>query len=122
MTMIIGKHNNELEMNWLDCNNNIKGSTQKVTASTDRGIIANEYSIVCNPDILPDSPKLSFTWLTWPWKETVVVLDTGRRRPINDSVFAFQRNLWVTGRASGERAGSNPPRIASLEKQKPSKT
>src|SRR6218665_2929130 len=46
------------------------------------------------------------------WKETAVVLETGRRKPMNDSVLAFHRNLRVAGRASGERVGGNPPRKA----------
>jgi len=100
------KHHKELKVNLArlqHCSNNIKGSTKRSRLPLIGGIIATEYSIACNPDIFKIT-GLANTILHLQaylaWKETAVVTETGRRRPINDSVLAFHRNL------SGERVGA----------------
>src|SRR6218665_1044548 len=91
---------------WLDLSINMNESTKKVMGSSDRGIMRSVYSlsIACNPDIF--NGLLTVTTLHLAYldrKETPVVLDTGRRRPISNDILPFHRNVWVAGQESSER-------------------
>src|SRR6218665_456927 len=62
-------------------------------------------SIACNPDIFNDQLAVTTLHLAYlDRKETPVVLETGRRRPISDDVLPFHRNVRVAGQANSERA------------------
>src|SRR6218665_493787 len=76
-------------------------------ASSDREIMTSNYSlsITCNPDIFNGLLTVTTLHLAYLDRtETLVILETGRRRPISSDILPFHRNVRVAGQTSSERA------------------